>query len=358
MKSKKKSTSKIVQQPAAQLAHLPRGYAKLLSELKKKVRLARIKASLAANREMVLLYWHIGKTILDRQQKEGWGAKIIDRLSADLTRSFPDMNGFSLRNLKYMRAFAEAYSDKSFVQQLAAQIPWFHNCTLLEKAHDSKEREWYLRKTIEHGWSRSILSLQIESHLFQRQGKAITNFKARLTKPQSDLASETLKDPYLFDFLTIGEEAKERDLEKGLLDHIQKFLIELGHGFAFVGRQYHMEIGDSDFYIDLLFYHLKLRCYVVIELKAGRFKPEYAGQLNFYLSAIDSQLKAPQDNPTIGLILCKDKDHLVVEYALRDINKPVGVANWKTRLVEALPKELKGSLPTIRELENELAEKK
>lgn len=347
-----------MQQPAAQLAYLPRGYAKLLAEIKKKIRLSRVKATLAANREMVLLYWHIGKTILNRQQKEGWGAKVIDRLSKDLTSSFPDMKGFSPRNLKYMRAFAETYPDKSFVQPAAAQIPWFHNCILLDKVSDPKEREWYLRKTIEHGWSRNILSLQIESCLFQRQGKAVTNFKARLPKPQSDLADEALKDPYLFDFLNLEEKAKERDLERGLLNHIQKFLIELGQGFAFVGRQHRMEVGDSDFYIDLLFYHLKLRCYVVIELKAGRFKPEFAGQLNFYLSAVDSQLKNQQDNPTIGLILCKDNDHLVVEYALRDINKPVGVANWKTRLVESLPKGLKGSLPTIKELEEELTGKK
>ena len=357
MKSKKGSISRIVQQPAAQLS-LPHGYAKLLEELKKKIRLARVKAALAANRVMVLLYWQIGKAILERQKKEGWGAKIIDRLSKDLTHSFPDMKGFSPRNLKYMRSFAEVYPDHSFVQQVAAQIPWFHNCTLLDKVPDPKERQWYFKKTIEHGWSRSILSLQIESRLFQRQGKAVTNFKSRLPKPQSDLAAETLKDPYLFDFLTIGDEAKERDLEKGLLDHIQKFLIELGQGFAFVGRQHHLEVGESDFYIDLLFYHLKLRCYVVIELKAGRFKPEFAGQLNFYLSAVDSQLKNPEDNPTIGLILCKDKDRLIAEYALRDINKPVGVANWKIQLVESLPRELKGSLPTIKELEKELTEKK
>ena len=357
MKPKKKLTSKIVQQAAAQLSRLPHGYASLLKELKEKILHARVKASLAANREMILLYWQIGKAILNRQKKEGWGTKVIDRLSRDLTSSFPNTKGFSLRNLKYMRAFAGAYSNHQFVQQLAAQIPWFHNCILLDKVSASKERVWYLRKTIEHGWSRPILSLQIESRLFHRQGRAITNFKSRLPKPQSDLADGALKDPYLFDFLTIGEKAKERDIEKGLLDHIQKFLIELGQGFAFVGRQYHMEIGDSDFYIDLLFYHLKLRCYVVIELKAGRFKPEYAGQLNFYLSAIDSQLKDSRDNPTIGLILCKSKDHLVVEYALRDINKPVGVANWKTRLVESLPKELKGSLPTIKELEKELTEK-
>ncbi len=354
MKSRNKSRASIVRQPAAQLYELPGGYSELLNELKDKIRSSRVKAALSANHELVLLYWHIGKGILGRQQKEGWGAKVIDRLSVDLTHAFPEMKGFSPRNLKYMRAFAEAYSGQSFVQQVAAQIPWFHNCTILDKVTNPKEREWYLKKTIENGWSRNILALQIESGLHRRHAKAVTNFKSRLPKSQSDLAEQTLKDPYIFDFLSVGQEAHEREIEKGLVHHITKFLLELGAGFSFVGQQYHLELGDADFYIDLLFYHLKLRCYVVIELKAGKFKPDYAGQLNFYLSAIDSTLRHQSDNPTIGLILCKNKDRLVAEYALRDIQKPIGVANWQTKIVESLPKEFKGSLPTVEEIEAEL----
>lgn len=239
------------------------------------------------------------------------------------------------------------------MQQLAAQIPWFHNCVLLDKVAKPSEREWYIRKAIEHGWSRNVLVHQIESGLMRRQGQAITNFKATLPSPQSDLAHETLKDPYLFDFLSIGEEAHEREIERELVKHITNFLLELGAGFSYVGKQYHMEVGGEDFYIDLLFYHLKLRCYVLIELKAGPFKPEYAGKLNFYLSAVDAQLRHESDNPSIGLILCKDKNKLVAEYALKDIAKPVGVSEYS--LVEAIPEELKTSLPTVEQLEAELA---
>lgn len=330
-------------------------YETFLQDLKTRIRTARTKASLAVNRELILLYWEIGRDILERQQREGWGAKVIERLAVDLKREFPEMKGFSARNLKYMRAFAEAWPEREFVQQAAAQIPWFHNCTLLDKVATPQEREWFIRKTIEHGWSRPVLVHQIESGLYRRQGKAITNFHVTLPSGHSALAHEILKDPYVFDFLTIGDEAHERDLERGLVKHITSFLLELGVGFSFVGQQFHLEVGGEDFYLDLLFYHLKLRCYVVIELKTGVFKPEYAGKLNFYLSAVDDLLRHENDHPSIGLILCKDKNRLVAEYALRDISKPLGISEY--RLVEAIPEEFKGSLPTIEELEAELTEK-
>lgn len=328
------------------------GYPAFLSDLKERIRAAQIRAGLAVNRELVLLYWRIGSDILARQQGEGWGAKVIDRLSRDLRSAFPEMKGFSPRNLNYMRAFAEAWPDESIVQQAAAQIPWFHNCVILDKLADPKIREWYVRRTVEHGWSRNVLVLQIESRLFERQGSAPTNFGRTLPAPQSDLAQQVLKDPYSFDFLTLGEGAQERDLERGLLEHLRRFLLELGAGFAFVGSQYHLQVGDSDFFIDLLFYHVKLHCYVVIDLKMGRFTPADAGQLNFYLSAADDLLRTEGDAPTIGILLCKSKDATVAEYALRDVNKPMGIAEF--RLDEALPETLRGSLPTIEELEAEL----
>jgi predicted nuclease of restriction endonuclease-like (RecB) superfamily len=317
-----------------------------------------MKTALAVNAQLVLLYWSIGRDILERQTKEGWGAQVIDRLSADLRRHFPAMKGFSPRNLKYMRAFAQAWPAKAIVQQLAAQLPWFHSCVLIDRVKDARTREWYARQAIVHGWSRSILVVQIERRLHERAGKALTNFEVTLPKPESDLAHETLKDPYVFDFLTLGPDSQERDLEQGLTDHVQRFLMELGVGFAFVGRQVPIAVADADFNVDLLLYHLRLRCFVVIELKAGPFRPEFAGKLNFYLSAVDAQMRHPDDRPTIGLLLCKAKSGLLVEYALRDIRKPIGVAQWETRMVESLPKELKGSLPTIEELEAELAPKR
>lgn len=330
-----------------------KGYEEFLHDLKERIRSTRVRAALAVNSELVRLYWQIGRDILDRQEREGWGAKVIERLAADLHREFPDMKGLSRANLLYMRAFAEAWPDEEFVQQVVGQIPWGHNIVLLSKVKSREEREWYIRKAIEHGWSRNVMVHQIESGLIRRQGHAITNFQATLPSPQSDMARETMKDPYLFDFLSIGEEAHERELEHELVRHITNFLLELGAGFSYVGKQYHLEVGGEDFYLDLLFYHLKLRCYIVIELKAGPFKPEYAGKLNFYLSAVDAQLKHESDNPSIGLILCKDKNRLVAEYALKDIAKPVGVSEY--RLVEAIPEELKTSLPTIEQLEAELA---
>ncbi len=239
---------------------------------------------------------------MERQQQQGWGAKVIDRLARDLRAAFPDMRGFSPRNLKYMRALAQAWPEPGFVQQAAAQLPWFHLCTLLDKLATREEREWYAAKAVEHGWSRNVLVMQIETRAHERHGNAVTNFPDRLPSPQSDLARASLKDPYIFDFLGLTDEIQERDLENALIRHITQFLLELGAGFAFVGRQYRLEVGGDEFFIDLLFYHLKLRCYVVVELKTTPFKPEYAGQLNFYLSAVDAQLKAPTDQPTIGLL--------------------------------------------------------
>ncbi len=315
---------------------------------------AQLKALVAVNRELIVLYWHIGQSILERQQREAWGTKVVDRLSQDLHAAFPQMRGFSPRNLKYMRAFAEAYHDEQIVQQLAAQIPWFHNCVLLDKVKDEQERLWYIHKAIEHGWSRSILELQIETKLYSRQGKALTNFKRTLPALDSDLAHDTLKDPYIFHFITTEEDiTQERDLQSALIAHIRRFLLELGIGFTFVGSDYRVTVGNQDFYIDLLFYHTRLRCYVVIELKAGSFKPEYAGKLSFYMTAVDEHIKQPDDKPTIGLILCKtNNDKTVAEYALKNIQSPVGVATYQ--IGETLPEPFKDQLPTVQELEEQL----
>ncbi|MFH1824258.1 MAG: PDDEXK nuclease domain-containing protein [Candidatus Firestonebacteria bacterium] len=330
-------------------------YVTVLEELKTKIRQAQQKASLSVNKELILLYWDIGNTILEQQKNQGWGAKVIDHLSKDLTMSFSNMKGFSPRNLKYMRKFAESYSNKSFVQQLVAQIPWGHNVRILDYVENHKERIWYINQTIKNGWSRNVLVHQIESRLYQRQkgDHKITNFKRTLPLPQSDLAQQTIKDPYVFDFLNITQDVKELELHKGLVQHITKFLLELGAGFAFVGSQHHIEVSGKDFYIDLLFYHLKLRCYVIVELKTGEFKPEYAGQLNFYLSAVDSQIKSKNDNPTIGIILCKKKDKIIVEYALRSMAKPMGVSEYK--LSRTIPEKLRKALPTAKEIEVELS---
>jgi predicted nuclease of restriction endonuclease-like (RecB) superfamily len=331
---------------------LPAGYDDFLRELKERIRSAQVRAALAVNRELVLLYWQIGWDILHRQQQQGWGAKVISQLAKDLKKAFPEMKGFSRTNLLYMRAFAQAYPDEQFVQQLAGQIPWFHNCVLLDKVKEPAERRWYIEKTIEYGWSRSILVHQIELKLYHRQGKATTNFDRTLPKPQSELAEQVLKDPYNFDFLSLGNKAWERELEKALLEHIRDFLLELGVGFAFVGNQYHLEVAGRDFWIDLLFYHYRLHCFVVIDLKVVEFEPEFSGKMSFYVSAIDDLLKQPQDSPTIGIILCKTKNQTLVEYALRDVNKPIGVSTYQ--LQDALPENLQGSLPTIEQLEAEL----
>jgi predicted nuclease of restriction endonuclease-like (RecB) superfamily len=330
-----------------------RDYTNFLDDLKNRVASSRYKAALKVNKELILLYYHIGNEILKSQEFYGWGAKIIDQLSKDLGTSFPEMKGFSTRNLKYMRKFAEEYPDFEFVQEVLAQLTWYHNVTLLDKVADKYDRLFYIKQAIEQGWSRNIMVMQIERALHKRQGQAVTNFNSKLPSPQSDLAHYTLKDPYIFDFLSIGDEAKEREVEKALINHVEKFLLELGDGFAFVGRQYHLEVGDQDFYIDLLFYHLKLRCFIIIELKDKDFKPEYAGKLNFYLSAVDDLIKHPSDNPSVGLILCKSKNNVLAEYALRDMTKPIGLAEYQ--LTEALPEEIKTALPSIEELEAELS---
>jgi predicted nuclease of restriction endonuclease-like (RecB) superfamily len=324
-------------------------YEEWLQSLKERITGAQARAVLAVNRELVLLYWQIGREILDRQRRHGWGAKVVDRLARDLRRAFPDQKGFSPRNLKYMRAFAEAWPDESFVQEVLAQMTWYHNLTILEKVSDRERRMWYVYQTIEQGWSRNILVHQIDSGLYERQGRALTNFDRTLPAPRSDLARQLLKDPYNFDFLGLGLEAQERDLEQALLRHIREFLLELGVGFAFVGSQYHLVVADQDYYLDMLFYHLKLRCYVVVDLKIGEFKPEDAGKMNFYLSALDDILRHSDDQPSIGVILCKSKSQVIVEYTLRDMRKPIGVAEY--RLTQALPEYLQTSLPTIEELE-------
>lgn len=331
----------------------PEGYADWLADLKSRIHTAQQRATLAVNHELVLLYWQIGRDILARQAEQGWGAKVIERLAHDLRAAFPEMKGFSPRNLKYMRAFAEAWPDAEFVQQAAAQLPWFHLCTLLDKLKTREERDWYLVKAAQHNWSRNVLNIQIETHLLERSGKAVTNFEARLPKPHSDLARESLKDPYRFDFLGLTDEAQEREIENALVKHVTEFLLELGAGFAFVGRQVLLDVGGDEFFIDLLFYHLKLRCYVVIELKGGKFKPEHLGQLGFYLTAVDRQVKNEHDNPTIGLLLCKSKNKIVAEYALGDKTQPMGIAEYK--LLESLPAELQTSLPSIEQIERELA---
>jgi predicted nuclease of restriction endonuclease-like (RecB) superfamily len=334
-------------------ASLPPGYRAFLDDLKVRIRAAQIRAVLAVNSHLVLLYWRLGRDILVRQRHEGWGAHVIDRLGADLRKAFPEMQGFSPRNLKYMRAFAEAWPDEEIVQQAVAQLPWGHNVRLLDRLRSRDERLWYVRQAVAQGWSRATLEAQIETGLHARVGTAVTNFETTLPPPHSDLAQQTLKDPYVFDFLTVGSDAQERDLERGLVEHLRDFLLELGVGFAFVGSQVRLEVGGEDFYIDLLFFHLQLRCFVVIELKSGEFKPEYAGKMNFYLSAVDAQLRREGDQPSIGLVLCKEKNRVVVEYALRDTKKPIGVAAY--RLLGKLPSSLLGSLPTVEELEAELA---
>lgn len=369
---------------------LPEDYMDFLESLKSRVRQAQTKAMLSVNRELIQLYWDIGRLIVQRQEREGWGQKVIDRIARDIQKEFPGIEGFSSSNISRMRAFFRAYckdqeisaqavpklagkksaqpvpisplppiskTTRQFEEpvppQEVAHLPWGHNVVLLFKVKDHAQRLWYACKTIEHGWSRAVLTVQIESDLFGRQGKAISNFAGTLPSPQSDLAQQALKDPYLFDFLTLQEDAVERDLERGLVDHIQKFLLELGAGFAFVGRQVPLSVGDEDDYLDLLFYHLKLRCFIVIDLKMRKFTPEDAGKMNYYLSAVDDLMRHPGDAPSMGLILCKSRDRIKAEYALRDIAKPIGVAEWQTKLVKSLPEKLKGSLPTIEQLEAE-----
>lgn len=348
-------------------------YSGLITDIKQRVRHAQTRAVLAVNAELIQLYWEIGALIDRRQQQEGWGSSVIPRLARDLHNELPEEKGFSERNIKRMLAFYREYPHLDFVPQAVAQmaapsnmqvlaacfpaelmrsIPWGHHAELMAKVKDHATRQWYMQATLHHGWSRNILLMQIETAAHHRQGRAGTNFAKRLPPPDSDLVQQTLKDPYLFDFLTLESGFHERELETGLMTHLEKFLLELGQGFAFVGRQYHLDIGDTDFYIDLLFYHLKLRCYVVIELKRGGFKPEYAGKMNFYCNIVDDQLRHETDKPTIGLILCQQPDRVLAEYALRGIDKPIGVSSFE--LTRALPKTLESSLPSIEQIEREL----
>ena len=393
---------KAKRKPTKRTQLLPSGYAPLLAELKTRVRATQVRAAVSVNRELIQLYWHIGREILQAQQAEGWGAKVVERLARDLAKEFPEMGGFSYTNLMRMRAFAEAYCVTTILPQPVGELgtatpspailpqpvgelakrtdqrktttatpqpmrqlddlfepltklSWSANILLLERVKDLATRLWYARQAVANGWSRAVLTVQIESRLHQRSGRAITNFAHTLPPAQSELAREVLKDPYTFDFLTLGPAAQERDFEGLLVDNVQKLLLEMGAGFAFVGRQIHLEVGDEDFYLDLLFYHLRLRCFVVVDLKMQAFEPEFTGKMNFYLSAVDAQMRHPDDAPSIGLLLCKDaKNRLKVEYALRDVKKPIGVAEWQTRLVEALPKKLRGALPSIADIEREL----
>jgi len=335
---------------------LPDGYANLLTSLKKRIQQERLKAVLSANKALVMMYWDIGASILERQQTEGWGAKVIDRLSFDLKEAFPDMKGFSSRNLKYMRKFAESWKDRQLVQRTVALIPWRSNLALLDKLKDHEQRLWYAQKTIENGWSRDVLSFQIETQLHKRLAKATNNFELALPPGASDMASQIFKDPYVFDFLGTAEPRREAELEQKLIEHLEKFLLELGQGFAFVGRQVHMEVGHDDFYIDLLFYHLKLRCYVVVELKAGKFQAGHVSQLNMYMNIVDDLMRHPDDKPTIGLLLVKEKNKTLAKYALAGYTKPIGVAEWEKHITESIPENLKSSLPTIEEIESEFSE--
>lgn len=335
---------------------LPDGYAPAFDEIRRRIAGTRLKAVLDANATMIDLYWWIGDVILARQAAEGWGAKVIDRLSHDLRAAFPDMSGLSARNLKYMRAFAAAWPDAAIVQRTLHKLPWGVNVELLEAVKDPSDRLWYAEQAFAQGWSRTILAMQVKRRLHERLGKAQTNFALTLPPADSDMAAQIFKDPYLFDMLGTADPRREAEVERALVDHLETFLMELGAGFAFVGRQVPLEVGDRDCVLDLLFYHLKLRCYVVVELKAVPFDPAFVGQLNLYLSATDDLLRHSDDQPTIGLLLCREKNRVVVEYALRDLRKPIGVAGWETKLVERLPSGLAGSLPTVEEIEAELSE--
>ena len=308
-------------------------YNSALEQIKQSIQQSQRKAILSVNQVLIELYWEIGRQILRQQKREGWGTKVIQQLSKDLKQTFPNMKGLSERNLKYMRQFAQLYPDFETVQQLVAQIPWGHNCLLMNKLKQEEARIWYAQKTIENGWSRNVLAHQIDLKLFERQGNVISNFAETLPEPQSDLVQKALKDSYIFDFLTIEEKAKEVELEQQLVENISKFLLELGSGFAFVAQQYHLEVAKNDYYIDLLFYHTRLHCYVAIDLKTGDFKPEYVGKMNFYLSALDEKMKTSSDNPSIGLVLCRAKDNVVAEYTLRGMSQPIGVSDYKLKVL-------------------------
>lgn len=328
-----------------------------INQLKSKIRTVQTKVALTLNTQLIELYWEIGKDISNRQKQTNWGSKFIEQTAIELRSEFPQIKGFSRRNLYAIRQWYRFYSTKyEFVPQSVAQIPWGHNRLIITKIKEINEAEFYCNEVIKNAWDRDTLEIQIENNLFINKGNSITNFQQTLPEQQSKLAIQTLKDPYNFDFLGLENDALERAIENELVKNITQFLLELGKGFAFIGRQFKIEISENDYFIDLLFYHLDLRCYVVIELKAGKFKPEYAGKLNFYLSAVDSQLKKETDHKTIGILLCKKKDRIEAEYALRDINKPMGISEF--RLTDAIPDEIKTKLPSIEELENKLSERK
>jgi len=332
---------------------IPAGYSDFIHDLKQRIQQAQVRAAFAVSRELMTLYWQIGADLVRAQASYNWGDKMLEQIARDLSSAFPGVEGFSRRNLYRMRTFHLAYPDpEQFVTQAVSQIPWGHNIVIFQKVKEPQLRLWYAAKTLEHGWSRPVLEMQIETKLHEREGKALTNFAQTLPSPQSDLAQQITKDPYSFEFLSLTKDAQERALERGLLEHLQKFMLELGQGFALVGNQYHLSVADKDYYLDILMYHLKLRCFVVIDLKMGPFLPEYAGKMNFYLSAVDDLLRHPQDQPSIGLILCRSKDKVEVEYALRNIASPIGIADF--RYTEALPPELQSDLPTVAQLEAEL----
>ncbi|MFK7773149.1 MAG: YhcG family protein [Saprospiraceae bacterium] len=331
-------------------------YRNFFVEIKQKVQQAQVKALVVVNQHLLVLYWEIGNEILQRQKVSNWGSDFIKKLSTDMKKTFPDMKGFGVSNLKYMRQFASVYRSIEFRQQPVGEISWSHNILLIQKCKDEKERLFYAQKALENGWSRNMMVHQIELDLYNRQGKVISNFEKTLPTIQSDMAQQIFKDPYILDFLNLREDAVERELEDAIMNHITKFLLELGVGFAFVGRQYRVVADEEDYAIDMLFYHLHLRCYVVIDLKMKDFKPEYAGKMNFYLSAVDDQVKQEIDNPSIGIILCRGRKNVRVEYTLKDINKPIGISEYQ--LTNLIPKDLKSKLPTIEDLERELLEVK
>ena len=326
-------------------------YLSIIENIKHEINAAQYRAAVHVNADMLLLYYDIGCVI---NEHKTWGSKFIDNLAADIRLAFPKSKGYSVRNLKYMAKFAETYPEREFVQQVVAQIPWGHNIVILDKVNNLEERKWYIKNSAQNGWSRNVLVHQIESSLYQRQvlAEKVSNFENRLPSPQSELAAQTMKDPYVFDFITFKEDMLERDVEQALVRDVTRLLLELGTGFAFLGNQYHLNVGGDDFYIDLLFYNINLRCYVVIELKTGDFKPEYAGKLNFYLSAVDGILKKEQDNPSIGLLLCKSKNNVVAEYSLKDISKPIGVSEYK--ITSSLPDSLEKQLPSIEDIQKRI----
>lgn len=336
------------------LINIPDFYHNFISEIKEKIRKTRIQALISANTEMIILYWDIGKLILEQQKEQGWGAKIIDRMSYDLKQEFPDMQGFSPRNLKYMRKFAEAYPDIEIVQRTVALISWRSNITLLDKISDFNIRIWYAQKTLEHGFGKDMLAHQIETNLHLREGAIVNNFNNVLPPFDSDMVSQIFKDPYIFDFIGTAEPRREKELEDKFMFHLQKFLMELGQGFTYVGRQVHLELGGQDFYIDLLFYHLKLRCYIAVELKIGNFEPDYISKLNMYLNVVNDVLRHPDDKPSIGLLLVKTKNKILVEYSLAGYINPIGIASWQNEINKTIPENILSSLPTIEEIENEL----